>query len=381
MSDVFNSVELARYQRHFSLAGFGPGAQERLRRATVFVVGAGGLGSPALLYLAAAGVGRILVIDSDRVEASNLQRQVLFTEEDIGEFKAAAAARRLAALNSCIVVEPRVGRFVRANALNLVGASDLVIDGSDNFGTRYLVNDACVLADKPFVYGAVQGFTGQLSVFNWKNGPTYRCLFPEPPPPGSVPNCAEAGVLGVLPGLIGTAQACEAIKLLTGIGEPLSGRLLLLDALSMTTQTVALAADPRSRDIVQLPPDGYGEVCQTPANGIDQIGSAELRALAPVPQLIDVRESWERRMGAIQPSVHIPLGLLEHGEAAGALGGLDPKALTVVYCAVGARSLRGAQLLRDQYGFQHPVNLRDGYSEWRRLADAAGQQAAARPAL
>jgi adenylyltransferase/sulfurtransferase len=243
------------------------------------------------------------------------------------------------------------------------------------------VNDACVLADKPFVYGAVQGFTGQLSVFNWKNGPTYRCLFPEPPPPGSVPNCAEAGVLGVLPGLIGTAQACEAIKLLTGIGEPLSGRLLLLDALSMTTQTVALAADPRSRDIVQLPPDGYGEVCQTPANGIDQIGSAELRALAPVPQLIDVRESWERRMGAIQPSVHIPLGLLEHGEAAGALGGLDPKALTVVYCAVGARSLRGAQLLRDQYGFQHPVNLRDGYSEWRRLADAAGQQAAARPAL
>jgi molybdopterin/thiamine biosynthesis adenylyltransferase/rhodanese-related sulfurtransferase len=376
MSDGFHSGELERYQRHFALAGFGPAAQERLRRATVLVIGAGGLGCPALLYLAAAGVGRILLIDSDRVEASNLQRQVLFTESDVGEFKAAAAARRLAALNSWIVIEPRVGRFTRANALTLVGASDVVIDGSDNFATRYLVNDACVLADKPFVYGAVQGFAGQLSVFNWRGGPTYRCLFPEPPAPGTVPNCAEGGVLGVLPGLIGVAQACEAIKLLTGIGEPLSGRVLLWDALAMATQTLALSADPRSREIVELPPEGYGEACAAPAGEIGEIAPAGLRALAPAPQLIDVRETWERRLGAIQPSLHVPLGLLERGEAAGALAGLDPRALTVVYCAVGVRSLRGAQLLRDQHGFQRAVSLRDGYSEWRRQADAAAQSAA-----
>jgi sulfur-carrier protein adenylyltransferase/sulfurtransferase len=376
MSAALHSGELERYQRHLALVGFGPAAQERLRRSTVLVIGAGGLGCPALLYLAAAGVGRILVIDSDRVEASNLQRQVLFTESDVGEFKASAAARRLAALNSWIVVEPRVGRFARANALNLVGACDVVIDGSDNFATRYLVNDACVLAAKPFVYGAVQGFAGQLSVFNWRGGPTYRCLFPEPPAPGTVPNCADAGVLGVVPGLIGTAQACEAIKLLTGVGEPLSGRVLLWDALTMTTQSVALAADPRSRDIVELPPDGYGEVCLPPGTGIGEIDSVSLRALAPPPQLIDVREAWERRMGAIAPSVHVPLGLLERGEASGALAGLDPKAPTVVYCAVGVRSLRAAELLRDRHGFQQAINLRDGYSEWRRLADPAAQSAA-----
>ena len=376
MSAALQSGEFERYRRHLALAGFGPGAQERLRRSTVLVIGAGGLGCPALLYLAAAGVGRILVIDSDRVEASNLQRQVLFTESDVGEFKASAAARRLAALNSWIVVEPRVGRFTRANALNLVGACDVVIDGSDNFATRYLVNDACVLADKPFVYGAVQGFAGQLSVFNWRGGPTYRCLFSEPPAAGTVPNCAEAGVLGVVPGLIGTAQACEAIKLLTGVGEPLSGRVMLWDALAMTTQSVALAADPRCRDIVELPPDGYGEVCLPPSTGIGEIDSAALRALAPPPQLIDVREAWERRMGAIARSVHIPLGLLERGEASGALAGLDPQAPTVVYCAVGVRSLRAAELLRDRHGFRQAINLRDGYSEWRRQADTAAQSAA-----
>jgi adenylyltransferase/sulfurtransferase len=376
MSEPFQTGEIERYQRHFTLAGFGPAAQEKLRRATVLVIGAGGLGCPALLYLAAAGVGRILVIDPDRVEASNLQRQVLFTERDVGEHKATAAARRLAALNSWIVIEPRVGRFSRANALTLAGACDVVIDGSDNFATRYLVNDACVLAGKPFIYGAVQGFAGQLSVFNWKDGPTYRCLFPEPPPAGTVPNCAEAGVLGVLPGLIGTAQACEAIKLLTGVGEPLSGRVLLWDALTMTAQSVALAADPRSRDLRELPPEDYGVVCAAPPAGMGEIDSAALRGLAPVPQLIDVRETWERRLGAILPSVHVPLGLLERGEAAGALAGLDPNAVTVVYCAVGVRSLRGAQLLRDRHGFQRTVNLRDGYSEWRRLADGAAQSAA-----
>jgi adenylyltransferase/sulfurtransferase len=365
---AFNPGELERYQRHFSLAGFGPAAQEKLRRATVLVIGAGGLGCPALLYLAAAGVGRILLIDPDRVEASNLQRQVLFTEADVGEFKAPAAARRLAALNSGIAIEPRVGRFNRANALDLVGACDVVVDGSDNFATRYLANDACVLAGKPLVYGAVQGFAGQLSVFNWRGGPTYRCLFPEPPEPGTVPNCAEAGVLGVLPGLIGIGQAAETIKLLTGVGEPLSGRLLLWDALAMTTRTVALPADPRRREITALPAEGYGEACAAPPGDVGEIVVPDLRRLSSPLQLIDVRERWERELGSIEPSVHIPLGLLEHGEAGAILAGLDPSAPTVVYCAVGVRSLHAARLLRHRHGFRQVLNLAGGYVAWQRQA-------------
>lgn len=369
----FSPEELARYQRHLSLAGFGPGAQEKLKRGSVLVIGAGGLGCPALLYLAAAGVGRIVIVDDDRVDVSNLQRQVLYTSEDAGELKAEAAARRLRALNPLIAIEARVERFTRENALGLVRSVDLVIDGSDNFATRYLVNDACVLGNRPFVYGAIQGFEGQLSVFNHRGGPTYRCLFPEPPEPGTVPNCAEAGVLGVLPGLIGTAQACEAIKLLAGIGEPLRGKLLLLDALTMTTRTLALAVDPRSRDIRELPAEGYGETCQpaapaaSPSAGSlgagDEIDVATLRAEMAngrAPQLLDVREGWERAFGTIQPDVHVPLGELP---AAGAAG-LDPAAPTVVYCAAGARSLHAVRLLRERFGFRAVSSLQGGIKAW-----------------
>ncbi|HTB81987.1 MAG TPA: molybdopterin-synthase adenylyltransferase MoeB [Opitutaceae bacterium] len=362
----FSPDELARYQRHLSLAGFGPEAQEKLQHGSVLVIGAGGLGCPALLYLAAAGVGRIVIIDDDRVDVSNLQRQVLYATADAGASKADAAARRLRALNPLIKVEARGERFARANALELVRGVDVVLDGSDNFATRYLVNDACVLAGKPFVYGAIQGFAGQLSVFNWRGGPTYRCLFPEPPAPGTVPNCAEAGVLGVLPGLIGTAQACEVIKLLTGIGEPLSGRLLLWDALTMTTQCVTLAADPRSRAIRELPSEGYGKTCDLPEMNNKEIDIAALReelGHGSAPQLLDVREAWERVRGAIEPSVHVPLGELEKGAAA-ALSVLDPSVPTVVYCAGGVRSLRGAELLIERHGFRHAVSLRGGYQAW-----------------
>lgn len=364
-----NADELARYRRHLSLTGFGLTAQEKLQRGSVLVIGAGGLGCPALLYLAAAGVGRIVLVDDDRVDVSNLQRQVLYTADDAGQRKADAAARRLRALNPHIAVEPHAVRFTRNNALELVRGCDVVLDGSDNFATRYLVNDACVLADRPLVYGAIQGFAGQLSVFNWRGGPTYRCLFPEPPEPGTVPNCAEAGVLGVLPGVIGTMQAAEAIKLLTGVGEPLSGRLLLWDALTMTTQTVRLALDPRSREIRELPPEGYGETCTVPATAKEEIEVADLRAALAngrPPQLIDVREDWERAMGAIEPSVHAPLGMLTRGEAAAALADLDPSAPTVVYCAAGARSLRGAQALRERYGFRAATSLRGGFNAWSR---------------
>ncbi|MGH7995905.1 MAG: molybdopterin-synthase adenylyltransferase MoeB [Opitutaceae bacterium] len=379
MTPAFTAEEAERYGRHLSLAGFGPERQAKLREATVLVIGAGGLGCPALLYLAAAGVGTLVVVDSDRVEASNLQRQVLFGTEDIGRPKALAAAGRLRALNPLVRVEARVERLARGNVRERVRACDLVVDGSDNFATRYLVNDACVLENRPFVYGAVQGFEGQASVFNWRGGPTYRCLFPEPPPPGTVPNCADAGVLGVLPGLIGLVQATEAIKVLTGIGEPLSGRLWLYDALSLRTRTVTLAADPRSRDIRDLPLEGYGETCELPATGgngrrageanggsseIDVPGLKAALEGKSALQVIDVREDWERKQGAIEPSVHIPLGILERDAAGPLLAGLDPAVPSVVYCAVGIRSLRAAQVLRERHGFRAAASLRGGYYAW-----------------
>jgi adenylyltransferase/sulfurtransferase len=365
---TFSPDELARYQRHLSLAGFGSTAQEKLKRGSVLVIGAGGLGCPALLYLAAAGVGRIVIVDDDHVEVTNLQRQVLYGSEDAGQLKATAAARRLQALNPFITIEPRVERFTRDNALELVRSVDVVLDGSDNFATRYLANDACVLADRPLVYGAIQGFEGQLSVFNFRGGPTYRCLFPEPPDAGTVPNCAEGGVLGVLPGLIGTAQACEVIKLLAGIGEPLSGRLLLWDALTMRTQTVALAVNPRSREIRELPPEGYGETCVPTGLNLEnaeEIDVADLRAAlagGTAPQLLDVREEWERATGTIEPDVNVPLGLLQHEGAPE----LDPAKPTIVYCAVGARSLFGARLLRQRFGFRAVASLRGGMKAWLR---------------
>jgi len=363
--------EISRYQRHLSLPGFGPDAQGRLKAGSVLVIGAGGLGCPALLYLAAAGVGRIVLVDPDRVEVSNLQRQVLYTTADAGTLKVEAAARRLRALNPSVAIDARPIRFDRAHALDLVRECDVVLDGSDNFATRYLVNDACVLANRPLVYGAVQGFEGQVSVFNWQGGPTYRCLFPEPPAPGTVPNCAEGGVLGVLPGLIGTIQAAEVIKLLTGVGEPLSGRLLLWDGLAMTASSVSLRPDPARPPIMELPPEGYGETCDIPEEPAlpEEIDADVLRRdwpSQPRLQLIDVREGWERELGAILPSVHLPLGRLQAGEAAavGALGTLDPGAPTVVYCAHGMRSLRGAHLLRERYGFTRATSLRGGYAAW-----------------
>ena len=360
---TFNAQELARYQRHLSLAGFGPAAQEKLKRGSVLVIGAGGLGCPALLYLAAAGVGRIVIVDADCVDVSNLQRQVLYTSDDAGAPKAEAAARRLRALNPFITIEAHTQRFTRDNALELVRGVDVVLDGSDNFATRYLANDACVLAGRPLVYGAIQGFEGQLSVFNFNGGPTYRCLFPEPPEPGTVPNCAEAGVLGVLPGLIGTAQACETIKILAGIGEPLAGKLLLFDALTMSTRTLALAVVPGSRELRELPPEGYGETCALDLTDAAEIDVAALRAALAngrPPQLLDVRESWERALGTIGPDVHVPLGTLPQAGAPG----LDPQAPTIVYCAAGGRSLQAARLLRERFGFRAVASLRGGIKAW-----------------
>lgn len=368
----FSPAEIARYQRHLSLSGFGPAAQAKLRAGRVLVIGAGGLGCPALLYLAAAGVGKITLLDPDVVDVSNLQRQVLYTSADAGQPKATTAARRLRELNPLIDVVPLATRFTRDNALSLVSAHDVVVDGSDNFATRYLANDACVLAARPLVYGAIHGYEGQVSVFNWRGGPTYRCLFPEPPAPGTVPNCAEAGVLGVLPGFIGTLQATEAIKLLTGIGEPLSGRLLLWNALTMATRTVRFSADPASRLIRELPPEGYGETCATPERSSpEEITADELRGSLDTMQLLDVREDWERALGAIQPSVHVPLGALATEAARPLLAVLDPARPTVVYCAGGVRSLKALVPLRAQYGFTHVLSLRGGYQGWNSLSSSS----------
>jgi adenylyltransferase/sulfurtransferase len=357
--------EIARYQRHLSLPGFGIAAQEKLRSASVLVIGAGGLGCPALLYLTAAGVGRIVIVDPDAVDLSNLQRQVLYTGADQGSLKVEAAARRLSALNPLVRIEPRPVRFERDNAVDLVRSCDLVVDGSDNFPTRYLVNDACAIAGRPFVYGAVQGFEGHVSVFNWRGGPTYRCLFPEAPDPGTVPNCAEAGVLGAVTGLIGTAQACEAIKVLAGIGEPLSGRLLVWNALTMTSSIVGLRPDPERRRITELPPDGYGETCEAPfaPDEVDSAGLRRMLAAGRPLQLLDVREGWERALGSIEPSVHLPLRHLETSSASD-LAPLDPAVPTVVYCAAGVRSLRGSQILRERHGFRSSVSLRGGMKDW-----------------
>lgn len=353
--------ERQRYARHLSLPEFGEAAQDRLKRGRVLVIGAGGLGSPALLYLAAAGVGRIVVVDDDRVDASNLQRQILYREHDIGRLKAEVAAEELRAQNPLVRVDAITERFRRGNALDLVSACDVIIDGSDNFATRYLVNDACVMAGRPFVYGAIQGLEGQLAVFNWQDGPTYRCLFPVPPPPELAPNCAQVGVLGVLPGVVGTWQATEAIKLLSGVGVPLSGKLLLWNALTMATQTLSLKADPRSRPIRELPRDV--EVACAASIEIDA-SELEERIADPAVQIIDVREAWERAGDAIEPSLHVPLAALEQFGTDDALQGLHRDAPTVVYCAHGIRSLRAAAILREE-GFRQVRSLRGGIVAWR----------------
>lgn len=361
---MLSAEEVRRYQCHLSLPGFGLAAQERLKEGKVLVIGAGGLGCPALLYLAAAGVGRIVIVDSDCVEASNLQRQVLYTEADVGKPKAEIASQRLRALNSFVDIVGIAERFRRENALELVGACDLVVDGSDNFATRYLINDACVMANRPFVYGAIQGFEGQLSVFNWRGGPTYRCLFPSAPPPELAPNCAVAGVLGILPGIVGTWQAAEAIKMLTGVGEPLSGTVLLWNALTMNVQTVRLAAEPGRQRIRELPPDGEPTPCTTEGWEID---AAELRSLlaAGTVQLLDVREDWERAQDAILPSTHVPLGVLEQAQAEAVLDGMRKDLPTVVYCAAGVRSLRAVAILRNKFGYRAARSLRGGMEAWR----------------
>ncbi len=359
--------ELLRYSRHLVLPGVGPEGQARLKAARVLVVGAGGLGSPAALYLAAAGVGTIGLVDFDAVDVSNLQRQVLHGTAAVGRPKLASATERLKDLNPHVHVEAFSTRLEASNALDILGDFDVVLDGSDNFPTRYLVNDACVLLGKPDVYGAIFRFDGQASVFDAARGPCYRCLYPEPPPPDLVPSCAEGGVLGVLPGIVGSIQALEAIKLVLAAGTSLVGRLLLVDGLRLTFRELALRKDPACPICGEQPTVreliDYEAFCGVGAavEGGAEITARELAAQrggGHGPLVVDVREPFELEICRLDGAVHIPLG-----ELPARLHELDARREIVTVCHRGIRSLRAREILKAA-GFGHVRSLRGGLDAW-----------------
>jgi sulfur-carrier protein adenylyltransferase/sulfurtransferase len=365
--------EVGRYHRHLILPEFGETGQRRLKQTRVLIVGAGGLGSPAALYLAAAGVGRIGLVDFDVVDATNLQRQILYGTASVGRGKLAAAAERLADLNPRVEITCHETRLERENALELIGGYDLVLDGADNFPTRYLVNDACVMLGKPNVHGSIFRFEGQASVFDATRGPCYRCLYPEPPPPGAVPSCAEAGVLGVLPGVIGTLQAIEAVKLAVGIGEPLIGRLLVFDALGMRFQELTIRKDPACalcgpnptvKELVDY--EAWCGVATTPGEDVTELKVKDLaaaRARGDDLVLVDVREPHEWKFNRLEGAIHIPLRTLPDR-----VNELDRGRTLVIYCHHGNRSRVALEYLRGQ-GFTNVKNLTGGIEAWSREVD------------
>ncbi|MDM8085112.1 molybdopterin-synthase adenylyltransferase MoeB [Cellulomonas cellasea] len=346
-SEELTTEELARYSRHLLLPEVGVEGQRRMKSARVLVVGAGGLGAPVLTYLAAAGVGTIAVVDDDVVDVSNLQRQVLFGRADVGRRKVDVTAARLNEINPHVRVITHATRIDASNALDLFRGYDLILDGTDNFATRYLVNDACVILGLPYVWGSVFRFEGQVSVFWEEHGPQYRDLYSEPPPAGLVPSCAEGGVLGSLCSMVGATMATEALKLIVGTGEPLVGRLLVLDALSMRWRSFPVLRQPntlRVRDLDEWP---YEERCALPAPAAvehspgSHITVGDLRALLAQPDeaagvtLVDVREPWEHQMGAIPGSVLMPSGKLSDATARAELLRHDS---VILYCKSGMRS-------------------------------------------
>ena len=373
-----NNEEIKRYSRHLIMPEMGLDGQRRLKGGSVLCVGAGGLGSPAAMYLAAAGVGHIGVVDFDVVDDSNLQRQIIHGTKDVGRSKLASAKDRLADINPHIQVDTYEEALSSENALRLFAPYDIILDGTDNFPTRYLTNDACVLLGKPNAYGSIFRFEGQASVFSTKNGPCYRCLYPEPPPPGLVPSCAEGGVLGVLPGVIGVIQATEAIKLITGIGEPLIGRFLIYDALRMKFRELKLRKDPECPVCGTHPTVtkliDYEEFCglrpavtdedlakATASSSATEISAVELKQRldrGDKLRIIDVREPNEYQINRIAGSELIPLGEVPRRYAE-----LDPLEEIVVQCKMGGRSAKAADYLRS-VGFTRVLNLRGGILDW-----------------
>ncbi len=354
--------EKARYARHIAIPEFGVAAQEKLKAAKVLVIGSGGLGSPVLLYLAAAGVGHIGIVDFDVVDDSNLQRQVLFTVEDVGKSKAETARKKLLALNPHIKITVHNTAFTVANALDLVEQYDVVADGTDNFPTRYLVNDACVLKDKVNVYASIFRFEGQVSVFNYKNeegsrGPNYRDLFPSPPPPGLVPNCAEGGVLGVLPGIIGSMQASEVIKVITGVGEPLAGRLFLFDAASFETRILKVNKNPKTKITELINYELFCGIVKKEETPVKEVTVQELenwKSQSEEFQIIDVREPYEYDIVNLGAEL-IPLKtILENANR------IDKEKKVIIHCRSGKRSADAIRDLEKAFGFENLYNLKGG---------------------
>jgi len=366
LSASLSARELRRYSRHLLIPDVGLAGQERLRAARVLAIGAGGLGSPALEYLAAAGVGRIGIADDDVVDLTNLQRQTIFATSEIGECKAVAAARRLHALNPEIALDPIPARIDAGNAREIVRLYDVVLDCTDRFSTRYLINDACALEGKPDVYASIFRFDGQVSVFDAGTGPCYRCLYPEAPPAGSVPTCAEGGVLGVLAGIVGTWQANEALKLVLGIGEPLRGRLLLVDALGAHVREIRFDRDPACALCGAAPSivDVAEETAGDEARDADEIEASGLDAALVDATLLDVREPHETALGVLAGAVHVPASQLE-----ARMHELDTARTYVVACRVGQKSLWAAARLRDA-GFRRIRHLRGGLLAYAALDDA-----------
>jgi sulfur-carrier protein adenylyltransferase/sulfurtransferase len=383
VAPALSGDEVRRYSRHLILPEVGMDGQKKLKASKVLCIGAGGLGSPAAMYLAAAGVGTIGLVDFDVVDLSNLQRQLLHGTPDVGRSKLASAKDRLGALNPNVQIVTHEVALSSSNALELFRPYDIIIDGTDNFPTRYLVNDACVLLDKPNAYGSIFRFEGQASVFATKGGPCYRCLYPEPPPPGLVPSCAEAGVLGVLPGIIGTIQATEAIKLILGTGEPLIGRFLIYDALRMRFRELKLRRDPECpvcgdhptvRELIDYEqfcgvPSGVTSPAPGPTTPQDGDGSAMATDMTPRELkaaldrgdnlvVLDVREPQEYQIARIEGAVLIPLG-----EIPQRYGEIDRNQLVVCQCRSGVRSAKAASFLRS-VGFERVVNLTGGILRW-----------------
>lgn len=360
---MLSPAEFRRYNRHLLIPEIGIEGQQKLKAARVLVVGCGGLGSPILLYLAAAGVGTLGIIDADRVDESNLQRQVLYGSESIGKAKVTEAAQRLQSLNSYVHVEPYQEQLTSQNALSILGKYDLIVDGSDNFPTRYLVNDACVILQKPLIYGAIYRFEGQVAVFNYQNGPNYRDLFPAPPPPELAPNCAEAGVLGILPGIIGCLQANEALKIIAQIGQPLAGKLFVMDALTLTTRIIRIPKLPDRPPITGL--IDYEAFCGvSKATDDDALRPEEFLQMQAEKfdfQLIDVRESHEYTLDNLGGSL-MPLAQLEQFVAQ-----ISRYKTVVIHCQSGGRSQKAVQYLRQNYGFTNLKNLTGGLNAVRKL--------------
>ncbi len=369
--------EILRYSRHLLIPEVGLEGQRKLKGSSALIIGTGGLGSPVALYLAAAGLGRLGLVDYDVVDSSNLQRQVIHGTGRVGQLKVESARERISDLNPDVQVDVYNEPFTSDNALKIAKDYDILLDGTDNFPTRYLTNDVAVFLNKPNIYASIYRFDGQVSVFDAGRGPCYRCLFPEPPPPGLVPSCAEGGVLGVLPGTIGTIQATEALKVLLGIGQPLIGKLLLYNALDMTFDFVKLKKNPKCRvcgpqaDIKEL--IDYEEFCGVPGHDHDE-GSAgagmdisvqELAGRLPHNhlKLLDVREPHELEISALPGAVNIPLGML-----AARLSELDSAQEMVVFCKSGSRSARALELLSSA-GFKKVKNLRGGINAWAKEID------------